>query len=168
MQRAIVTSRACPRMLAWSAGQSSNRRLITNDSGPTQACCIFELGRKSVSRYLSFAYGVVCYSLFFAVFLYLIGFLNDVVVPKSVSSGEPGPMAPALLVDLGLIALFGIQHSVMARPGFKRWLTQFVPQVVERSSYVLATNIVLILTYLYWQPLPGVIWQIDNATLVMA
>lgn len=111
-----------------------------------------------MSRYLSFVYGVVCYSLFFAVFLYLIGFLNDVLVPKSVSSGEPGPMAKALLVDLGLIALFGIQHSVMARPGFKHWLTQFLPQAIERSSYVLATNIVLILSYLCWQPLPGVVW----------
>lgn len=121
-----------------------------------------------MGRYLSFAYGVVCYSLFFAVFLYLVGFLNDVVVPKSVNSGEPGPWAMALIVDLGLIALFGIQHSVMARPGFKHWLTRFVPQAIERSSYVLATNIVLILTYVYWQPLPGVIWQIDSAGLAMA
>ena len=121
-----------------------------------------------MGRYLSFAYGVVCYSLFFAVFLYLVGFLNDVVVPKSVNSGEPGPWAMALTVDLGLIALFGIQHSVMARPGFKHWLTRFVPQAIERSSYVLATNIVLILTYVYWQPLPGVIWQIDSAGLAMA
>ncbi len=121
-----------------------------------------------MSRYLSFLYGLVCYSLFFAVFLYLIGFLNDVVVPKSVSSGEPGPVAIALVVDLGLIALFGVQHSVMARPGFKHWLTRFLPPAVERSSYVLATNIVLILTYLYWQPLPGVVWQAENETVATA
>lgn len=116
-----------------------------------------------MSRYLSFVYGVVCYGLFLAVFLYLIGFLNDVVVPKSVSSGEPGSIGVALLVDLGLIALFGVQHSVMARPGFKNWLRHWLPQAVERSSYVLATNLVLILIYLYWQPLPGVVWQVNSA-----
>lgn len=116
-----------------------------------------------MSRYLSFVYGVVCYGLFLAVFLYLIGFLNDVVVPKSVSSGEPGSIGVALLVDLSLIALFGVQHSVMARPGFKNWLRHWLPQAVERSSYVLATNLVLVLIYLYWQPLPGVIWRVDSA-----
>lgn len=121
-----------------------------------------------MNRYLSFAYGVACYGLFFAVFVYLIGFLNDVGVPKSVNSGLPGPVATALFVDIGLITLFGVQHSVMARPWFKRRLTQFVPHVIERSSYVLATNVVLILTYLFWEPLPGVVWQIREPMLSTA
>ncbi|WP_292997402.1 methanethiol S-methyltransferase [Nevskia sp.] len=121
-----------------------------------------------MNRYLSFAYGVACYGLFFAVFVYLIGFLNDVGVLKSVNSGLPGPVATALFVDIGLITLFGVQHSVMARPWFKRRLTQFVPHVIERSSYVLATNVVLILTYLFWEPLPGVVWQIREPMLSTA
>lgn len=121
-----------------------------------------------MNRYLSFAYGIACYGLFFAVFGYLIGFLNDVGVPKSVNSGLPGPVATALFVDIGLITLFGVQHSVMARPAFKRWLTQFVPHVIERSSYVLATNVVLILIYLFWESLPGVVWQIREPMLSTA
>lgn len=120
-----------------------------------------------MSRILSFIYGVACYGLFFAVFLYLVGFINDVPVIRGVSSGEPGPVATALAVDLGLIALFGVQHSVMARPGFKHWLTGFVSPAVERSTYVLATNIVLILTYAYWQPLPGLVWSVSDPTLAM-
>lgn len=121
-----------------------------------------------MNRYLSFAYGIACYGLFFAVFGYLIGFLNDVGVPKSVNSGLPGPVATALFVDIGLITLFGVQHSVMARPWFKRRLTQFVPHVIERSSYVLATNVVLILIYLFWESLPGVVWQIREPMLSTA
>lgn len=121
-----------------------------------------------MSRYLSFAYGVVCYTIFFAVFLYLVGFINDVPGMKSVSSGEPGPLGTALAIDLGLIALFGVQHSVMARAGFKRWLTAFVPTPVERSTYVMATNLVLIATYLHWQPVAGQLWKVEDPQLAMA
>ena len=122
-----------------------------------------------MGRILSFAYGLACYAMFFAVFLYLVGFINDVPgLPKTVSSGEPGAVGLALAINLALILLFGVQHSVMARSGFKRWFTTLVPKTVERSSYVLATNIVLILTYHYWQPLPGQIWKVDNPTLAMA
>ncbi|WP_293373783.1 methanethiol S-methyltransferase [Nevskia sp.] len=125
-------------------------------------------GERDMSRIPGFAYGLVCYAMFLAVFLYLVAFINDVPGMKTVSSGAVGPMGPALAVDLALIALFGIQHSVMARAGFKRWFTAFVPTSVERSSYVLATNIVLILTYHYWQPLAGQIWKIDDPTLATA
>lgn len=121
-----------------------------------------------MQRPLVFAYGVVCYGLFLAVFLYLIGFLNDVGVPKSVSSGEPVAMGKALLVDVGLMLLFGLQHSVMARPGFKHWLTGFLSPAMERSTYVLATNAVLILTYHYWQPLPGMVWQLADPAAAVA
>jgi len=121
-----------------------------------------------MTRYLSFAYGVVCYALFLAVFLYLVGFINDVPGMKGVSSGEPGPIGAALAINLGLIALFGVQHSVMARAGFKRWLTAFVPRPVERSSYVLATNLVLIATYVYWQPIAGQVWKVEEPMAAMA
>lgn len=121
-----------------------------------------------MTRYLSFAYGLVCYAVFFAVFLYLIGFINDVPGMKTVSSGEPGPLGMALAIDLALIALFGVQHSVMARPAFKRWLTGFVPKAIERSSYVMATNVVLIATYLHWQPIAGQVWKVEDPTMAMA
>lgn len=121
-----------------------------------------------MGRIISFVYGTACYGLFLAVFLYLVGFVNDVAVPKTVSSGAAGELLPALLVDLGLLVLFGVQHSVMARPGFKHWLTGFVPEAVERSTYVLATNVVLLLTFLYWLPIPGTIWQVEAPALRMA
>jgi len=121
-----------------------------------------------MSRVLNFIYGVVCYAVFFAVFLYLVGFINDLPGIRTINSGEPGPAGTALAVDLGLIALFGIQHSVMARAGFKRWFTGLVPQVIERSSYVMATNLVLIAIFLYWQPLAGQIWKVEQPMLAMA
>lgn len=121
-----------------------------------------------MGRILSFVYGVACYAMFFAVFLYLVAFINDVPgLPKAVSSGEPGSVALALAINIALLALFGVQHSVMARSGFKRWLTGFVPVQVERSTYVLATNLVLILSFLYWQPLPGQLWAVTDPTLAM-
>ncbi|GAC1619852.1 MAG: isoprenylcysteine carboxylmethyltransferase family protein [Nevskia sp.] len=117
-----------------------------------------------MARVLSLVYGVVCYAIFFGVFLYLIGFVADAAVPKTVSSGEGG--AAALAIDLALIALFGLQHSVMARPGFKRRLTRWLPEAVERSSYVLATNAVLVLLFLGWQPLPGELWRVTEPAAV--
>lgn len=115
---------------------------------------------------LILGYGVASYALFFGVFLYLIGFACDLVVPKTVSSGVPGPVLPALAINLGLLLLFGVQHSVMPRPAFKRWITQWLPQAMERSTYVLATSVVLILTFAYWQPLPGMVWQAQTPALV--
>ena len=122
-----------------------------------------------MGRILSFAYGVACYAVFFAVFLYLVGFINDVPgLPTTVSRGESGSLGAALAIDLGLLLLFGIQHSVMARSGFKRWLTAWLPKPVERSTYVMATNVVLILTYHLWQPLPGQLWKVEDPTAAMA
>jgi protein-S-isoprenylcysteine O-methyltransferase Ste14 len=115
-----------------------------------------------MQRNLILAYGAACYALFLAVFLYLVAFLCDVagLVPKTVSSGEPGAISTALLVNTALLLLFGVQHSVMPRPAFKRWITGWLPQAMERSTYVLATSAVLILMFVYWQPLPGMAWQV--------
>jgi len=122
-----------------------------------------------MSRMLTFVYGIVCYSMFFAVFLYLMAFVGDIgLVPKTVSSGVQGSAGSATAIDIALMALFGIQHSVMARSGFKRALTQWLPASIERSTYVLATNIVFILLFVYWQPLPGVVWQIESPLFVKA
>jgi methanethiol S-methyltransferase len=112
------------------------------------------------------SFGAVCYALFFASFLYLIGFLANVAVPKSIDSGTPGPVGWALLVNGALIALFGLQHSVMARPGFKRVFTQIVPRSIERSSYVLASSVVLILLFWQWRPMPTPIFSLEGPVAI--
>lgn len=115
------------------------------------------LGRISV-----FIYGIFCYLAFFATFLYAIGFVGNLIVTKSIDSGPQGPLARSLLIDLGLLALFAVQHSLMARPWFKRAWTRIVPEPAERSTYVLFSSLALILLFWLWQPLGGVIWDIQH------
>ena len=110
-------------------------------------------------RVLALAYGAFCYIAFFGTFLYAIGFLANEVVPKSIDSGTAGPAGTAVLVDLALLSVFALQHSVMARPGFKRAWTRIVPMVVERPTYVIASSAALWLLFAYWQPIPSVVWQ---------
>jgi protein-S-isoprenylcysteine O-methyltransferase Ste14 len=115
-----------------------------------------------VKRLSIFLYGVVCYAVFFATFLYAIGFIGNLWVPKSMDSAREAPFATALLTDLGLLALFAVQHSVMARPAFKRWWTRLVPEPAERSTYVLLSSLVLIALFAYWQPLGGIVWSVES------
>lgn len=122
------------------------------------------LGRR-MKRTLEFAYGAVAYLMFLGVFLYLLGFCLDLFVPKSAETGVAGPVAPALLINSLLLLLFGVQHSVMARRSFKDWITQFISPAIERSTYVLATNLAFILMFVYWQPLPGSLWSVEDASL---
>ncbi len=121
-----------------------------------------------MNRFIAFVYGVLCYSVFFLTFLYLIGFLGNLLVPKSIDSGLSATTGTALLINLGLIALWGVPHSVMARPGFKAWWTKIVPTSVERSTYVLLSSLLLILLYWQWRPMGQVIWQADAAWSVAA
>src|SRR5262245_43601747 len=99
------------------------------------------LGGGAMKRYLALAYGVASYLVFLAAFLYAVGFVGDFLVPKSIDSGPRSSLPAALLVDTLLLGLFAVPHSVMARPGFKRWWTQFVPPPVERSTYVLVSSV---------------------------
>ena len=114
-------------------------------------------------RLLALAFGAVSYGVFFASFLYLVGFLSGLVVPKTVDSGSAGSLGAAVLVDTALLLLFGVQHSVMARPRFKAWWTRFVPASIERSTYVLASSLVLIALYAWWQPIDAPVWEAASA-----
>lgn len=114
-----------------------------------------------MARLLRFCFGIVAYLLFFAAFVYLIAFVGNLYVPNSIDVGPQAPLATAILIDVGLIALFGLQHSVMARPGFKAWLTTLWPASIERSLYVLATVAVLVLLYEFWRPIPAMVWSVE-------
>lgn len=115
-----------------------------------------------MTRPLALLYGLACYVVFLFAFAYAIGFVGNLVVPRSIDSGEAGAFWPSLLVNVGLLGLFAVQHSVMARPAFKRWWTRFVPEPVERSTYVLFASLALLLLYWQWRPLPGVVWSVEH------
>jgi protein-S-isoprenylcysteine O-methyltransferase Ste14 len=115
-----------------------------------------------MSRVLSLAYGVVSYLVFFASFLYAIGFIGNFGVPTTLDGTATASTTTALLINLGLLALFAVQHSVMARPTFKRWWTQIVPIQVERSTYTLFSSLALIALFALWQPMGGSLWTVTG------
>ena len=115
-----------------------------------------------MKRFLILLYGVVCYAVFFATFLYAIGFIGNLWVPKAMDSARSTSVGAAVLIDLGLLALFALQHSVMARPAFKRAWTKIIPGSTERSTYTLLSSVALILLFWAWRPIGGVVWSVEN------
>ena len=121
---------------------------------------------RTMKRSLIFLYGVASYLVFFATFLYAVGFIGNVWVPKSLDSPRDIRLGNALAIDLSVLALFAVQHSVMARPAFKRWWTRIIPPAAERSTYVLFSSLALVLLFYYWQPLGGSIWSLTSSAAV--
>jgi methanethiol S-methyltransferase len=121
-----------------------------------------------MGRFIAFLYGLISYVVFFVTFLYAIGFVSGLLVPKTIDSGTLAPTSEALAVNIVLMSLFAIQHSVMARRQFKEWWTQYVPKSVERSTYVLFASLVLVLLFWQWRPMPNVVWHIENPLVATA
>src|SRR5450755_2920671 len=127
-----------------------------------------EMRGSPVGRSLAFVYGFASYAIFFATFLYAIGFVSGLMVPKAIDTGTVVPMPEAIIIDLILMSIFAVQHSVMARRQFKQWWTQFVPKPVERSTYVLFASLALVLLFWQWRPIPAVVWEITDPRIAMA
>jgi protein-S-isoprenylcysteine O-methyltransferase Ste14 len=120
-----------------------------------------------MGKIIAFCYGLAAYLVFFFTFLYAIGFVTGLGVPKTIDTGTIVPLGEALVVNVLLMSLFALQHSVMARPQFKEWWTQFVPATVERSTYVLLASCALILLFWQWRPIPAVVWEVAGPKLAM-
>jgi len=131
-----------------------------NDTAPGQSHVI--------GRIVAFVYGIVAYLAFCVSLLYTIGFVEGLVVPKTIDSGIAVPPVQALIVNLVLMSIFAVQHSVMARPQFKRWWTSFVPRSVERTTYVLLASLAVALMLWQWRPMPAPVWQVAEPGLAMA
>lgn len=115
-----------------------------------------------MKRFIAFIYGIIAYILFLGAFLYAIAFVGDFLVPKTINTGVETPFTQALIINMAVLSVFALQHSIMARPGFKRWWTQFVHPAIERSTYVLLSSLALILIYWQWRPLTAIVWEVQN------
>jgi len=118
-----------------------------------------------MNRFGSIVFGFVAYAIFFLTFLYAVGFVANFGVPKSIDSGMPGTIVSSVVINFILLSIFALQHSIMARPGFKGWWTNYIPVHLERSVYVLLSSLALILLFACWQPMTSSVWAVDNVVL---
>lgn len=116
-----------------------------------------------MNRIIALLYGIISYLIFLATIIYAIGFFGNFIVPKSIDSSEMDTVAHSLIINFTLIGIFAIQHSVMARPAFKHWVMHFIPQAIERSTYVLLSSLALILLYWQWRPINMMVWNVENS-----
>lgn len=115
-----------------------------------------------MKKALVILYAIIAYAIFLIAFLYAIGFVGNFLVPKGIDTGVETSTVEALLINLALMSLFAIQHSVMARPAFKKWITKYISPAIERSTYVLLSSLVLLLMYWQWQPMTAIVWELEN------
>ncbi len=120
-----------------------------------------------MKKIIPFIYGILSYLLFLIAFLYAIGFVGNSIVPKTIDSGTETTLLPSLVINVLLLSIFAIQHSVMARPAFKKWITTFISPAIERSTYVLFSSLALLLLYWKWQPITAIVWKVENETIAM-
>ncbi len=120
-----------------------------------------------MKKLLALLYGATAYLVFLIAFLYAIGFVGGFIVPKTINSGAESPFLESLIINLLLLSLFAIQHTIMARPAFKKWITRFISPNIERSTFVLLSSLALLLMYWQWRPLTTVVWQAENETVSM-
>jgi protein-S-isoprenylcysteine O-methyltransferase Ste14 len=121
-----------------------------------------------MGRFLSFFYGLAAYAVFLGTFLYAIGFVAGFAVPKTIDTGEATATGHAIAINVLLLSIFAVQHSLMARKTFKRWLTKWIPAAIERSTYVLLASLALILLFWQWRPISAIIWQISDPAFATA
>jgi methanethiol S-methyltransferase len=165
MQKSIISSVAlgsCPVMAQSGAGATSDSRASLPEEQRRQGTA------STMGRIAGFLFGGVAYVVFLGAFLYAIGFVAGMVVPKAIDDGTIAPGIEALIINLLLLSLFAVQHSVMARKPFKRWWTQFVPHTIERSVYVLLASLALILLFWQWRPMPAVVWHVADPAAATA
>jgi len=120
-----------------------------------------------MKKVLVILYAIIAYAIFLIAFLYAIGFVGNFLVPKGIDTGVETSTVEALLINLALLSLFAIQHSVMARPAFKKWITKYISPAIERSTYVLLSSLVLLLMYWQWQPMTAIVWELENTWVLV-
>ena len=157
------------RTISWSAQDGADQPAVAVETAqehgggcPLHDIFSWDASNGMVSRLGVFAFGLFAYAAFFGTILYAIGFVNNLIVPKSISSGEGGALLPSLLINGAFLVLFVVQHTIMARKGFKRWVTRWIPAAMERSLFVVLASAILAAMFALWQPLPSVVWEVEH------